>query len=532
MRKCFFIALVYISVSTLAQAQKPGAVIDVQHYEFGLTLNDEDNSIKGNATIEVQVLKNTGSIALDLISKKDDGKGMTVTSITEKGQPLAFTHSNNILNVTFSSPAQAAEKKTLIITYEGIPADGLIITNNKYKHRGFFADNWPNRARNWLPCVDHPADKATVDFIVTAPSHYNVVANGIMVRQDSLDGNTKRTHYKEDVELPMKIMVIGVADFAVQLAGTVENIPVYSWVYPEDKEKGFYDYAQAVTILPFFIKNVGPYAYKKLANVQSKTIFGGLENANTIFYSENSITGTRKNESLITHEIAHQWFGDMATETDWPHLWLSEGFATYMTILYFENKYGKDTATKMLLEDREQTIAYAKKQLKPVVDTSVTNYMQLLNTNSYQKGGWILHMLRQQVGDELFWKGIQQYYATYKGKNASTHDLEKVMETVSGKDLSVFFKQWLFTGGHPVLDISWKYDAKKKNVVVTITQQQENIFQFLLDIQVQNDNADVIRTIPVKQKQTTINIPLQNKPKVVVADPNTRLLFEGSVKEQ
>src|SRR6266700_2106852 len=179
-------------------------------------------------------------------------------------------------------------------------------------------------------------------------------------------------------------MVIGAAGFAVQYSGTINGTPVYSWVYPENKEKGFYDYAQAVDILPFYIKHVGPYAYEKLANVQSKTIFGGMENAGAIFYSENTVTGTRVSESLLAHEIAHQWFGDMATETDWSHLWLSEGFATYMTILYFEKKYEK-----------------------PVVDSSVTNYMELLNANSYQKGGWILHMLRMEAGDSAFWKGIR-----------------------------------------------------------------------------------------------------------------------------
>src|SRR6266700_4268795 len=200
-------------------------------------------------------------------------------------------------------------------------------------------------------------------------------------------------------------MVIGAAGFAVQYSGTINGTPVYSWVYPENKEKGFYDYAQAVDILPFYIKHVGPYAYEKLANVQSKTIFGGMENAGAIFYSENTVTGTRVSESLLAHEIAHQWFGDMATETDWSHLLLSEGFATYMTILYFENKYGPDTARSMRTEDRNQVIEFAKKYKKPVVDSSVTNYMELLNANSYQKGGWILHMLRMEAGDSAFWKG-------------------------------------------------------------------------------------------------------------------------------
>jgi len=526
MRKFVFLVFI-ISPAISALAQKPGAAIDVLHYEFSLSLSDADNKIQGNAAIELAVLKGTDSITLDLISKKANGKGMSVIGVKEKERALSFNHSDDLL--TIDLPVKKGEKKTLVIQYEGIPADGLIIANNKYKHRGFFADNWPNRARNWIPCVDHPADKATVDFKIKAPVHYQVVANGVQVEETNVDSTMRLTHYKETVPLATKIMTIGVSGFAVQYAGEVSNIPVYSWIYPEDRVKGFYDYALAVEILPWFIKNWGPYAYKKLANVQSKTIFGGLENANTIFYSENSVTGTRKSEGLLTHEIAHQWFGNMATETDWPHFWLSEGFATYMTIMYFENKYGRDTAVKMLEEDRAQVIEFAKKKFRPVVDTAVTNYMDLLNANSYQKGGWVLHMLRQHLGDSAFRRGIRSYYARYAGKNASTDDLRKVLEEVSKKDLKQFFKQWLFTAGHPKLDISWKWDEVRKQVTVVITQQQADLFRFPLELAFPTGSGIQKKTVQVSGKQTTFTIPAAKAPGQIVADPDTKLLFEAQI---
>jgi aminopeptidase N len=525
MRKLLCLAL-SISFTITILAQKPGAAIDVSHYEFSLTLTDADNNIQGNAVIELNVLKETSAIVLDLVSKKADGKGMAVAAVKEKEQALSFNHTSDRLTIQLPAAARPGDKKTLVILYSGVPADGLIITNNKYKHRGFFADNWPNRARNWIPCVDHPADKAAVDFKIKAPAHYQVVANGIQVEETSIDSNTKLTHYKETVPLATKIMTVGVAGFAVQLAGEVSHIPVYSWVYPEDRNKGFYDYAQAVDILPWFIKTWGPYAYKKLANVQSKTIFGGLENANTIFYSENSVTGTRKSEGLLAHEIAHQWFGNMATETDWAHLWLSEGFATYMTIMYFENKYGRDTATKMLLEDRQQVIDFAKRKQRPVVDTTVTNYMELLNANSYQKGGFILHMLRQHLGDTVFQRGIRTYYARYAGKNAGTDDLRKVLEEVSKKDLKQFFKQWLFTSGHPVLDVKWKYDAAKKSIAVTITQKQEQLFDFPLEIGYNNTQK---KSVEIKNRETNFTIASDSQPQNIVLDPDVKLLFEASM---
>jgi aminopeptidase N len=516
-------------LTLIAFAQRPGAAIDIQHYTFSITLSDSSDLMKGNAVVDVLFKKDTQAITLDLISKDNNNKGQTVLKVTENGSPLAYTHANNQLTIQFATLVKKGERRNIGITYEGIPADGLVITKNKYGHRVFFADNWPNRAHNWLPCVDHPADKAAIDFIVTAPAHYQVISNGVKT-EDSTYNQLRRTHYTETTPLSTKIMVIGVAEFAIQQSGTVNNIPVSSWVYPEEKEKGFYDYALAVDILPFFIKNISPYPFKKLANVESTTIFGGMENASAIFYSDDaSITGTRKSESLLAHEIAHQWFGDMATEADWSHLWLSEGFATYMTILYFEHKYGSDTAKKMLAKDREKVIQFAKKKMRPVVDSSVTNYMELLNANSYQKGAWVLHMLRRAMGDAKFWKGIRAYYKTFAGHNAITDDLRIQMEAESAMMLRDFFEQWLYRAGHPKLEITWKYNAGKKEVAITVIQKQDELFVFPLDVQIGNE---LTKQLGIMNRETSITIPVKAKPATVVADPNVNLLFEGSVKEE
>jgi len=515
-------------------AQQPPAVIDVQHYVFNVEINDRNDSVKGQATIHFKFMKRANQISLDLISPRADGKGMKISSITENGKTVSYTHTNDIVLIRFDAVDSASIEKTIQVNYQGIPADGLIIAKNKYNHRTFFGDHWPNRARHWLPCIDHPSDKASVEFVVTAPSHYQVISNGVMIEETNLDSTRKLSHYSETVPLPMKVAVIGIADFAVHYEGEVNNIPVHSWVYPEDRLKGFYDYKLAMEILPFFIKNIGPYAYKKLANVQSKTIFGGMENAGAIFYAENSVTGKRTAEGLIAHEIAHQWFGNMATETEWAHLWLSEGFATYMATLYMENKYGPDTATKLRIEDRMQVLAFLKQKSGPVVDSSTTNYLELLNANSYQKGGWILHMLRKQLGDSTFWKGIRSYYAQYSGKNASTDDFRKVIEKISGKELNRFFKQWLYTAGHPQLDINWEYDTGKKLVTLYILQQQATIFEFPLEIKiVAAGKGNVItKNIIVTDKQVSIKVPMVNKPLQISIDPAVNLLYEGSVRER
>jgi aminopeptidase N len=510
--------------ATYVFAQIPTNGLDVKHYDFSITLNDSNNIIKGNAQITTAFIKDENQIVFDLVNRNKDGKGMTVTSVTKNGIALNFSQDSQHLFI--QDEGLKGKVNIYNISYEGIPADGLIISNTKFGERSFFSDNWPNRAHNWIPCNDHLSDKATVDFMVTAPDHYQVVSNGKKVEETNLSNHLKLTHWKENIPLPTKVMVIGVTNFAVNNFVDVDCIPVSSWVYPEDKDSGFKHYAVAKNILQWYIKKIGPYAYEKLANVQSKTIFGGMENAGCIFYFENSVND-KGLESLMAHEIAHQWFGDHVTEKDWPHLWLSEGFATYMTDLYLENKYGKDSLKNLLKQQRETVLKFYKNHKKPVVDTSEkNNLMNLLNANSYQKGGWILHLLRRKVGDSLFWKGIRLYYKNYAGSNANTSDLEKIFENVTHQNLKTFFNQWLFLAGQPMLNVEWNYNQTKKLVSLKIEQTQKNLFEFPLEIAFKDGNKTIVKTIDIKNKLNEKKIPLGIKPTEIILDPNVNLLFE------
>lgn len=519
----YCILLLALATTLQSQAQQR-ITVDVQHYRFELTLSDASDTIMGTAIISTKILQNSTVCTFNLTNIKPNGKGMQVMDVTQQGKPVPFTHSNNILAINRSDRYADLGDADFVIRYKGIPADGLIIAKNQHDQRTFFGDNWPNRAQNWLPCNDVPSDKASVEFIVTAPDHYTVVANGIKQSETAQPNNTKTTHWKEEVLLPTKVMVIGAADFAVEQSGTVAGIPVFSYVYQQEKTAGFYDYAMANEVLPFYINYIGSYAYKKLANVQSKTIFGGMENANTIFYFEGSVTGKRLHEDLIAHEMVHQWFGNMVTETAFNHLWLSEGFATYLTNVYLEQKYGADSLANRLREERQQVIDFAMESNKPVLDTT-NNYMSLLNANSYQKGGWILHMLRRTIGDSAFQKTIKEYYRLYAGKNASSADFQKVAEYVSGKKLGIFFTQWLQQPGMPVLDIRWQYNAAKKTVTGTITQQQEKLFTFPLELGINSGSKTTVKTVAVSKRKTVFSFPSATAVQVVQPDPRTNLLW-------
>ncbi|MEZ4999183.1 MAG: M1 family metallopeptidase [Bacteroidales bacterium] len=331
--------------------------IDVIHYRFSIFLNDSSDVISGMAGIKVLFNGVTGSLPLDLRSVDADGKGMEVSRVVVDGRDVEWRHDGNRLVITPVTGFNPGDSASVTIYYSGEPVDGLIISRNKYGERTFFADNWPDRARNWIPCVDHPSDKATVEFIVYAPEYYSVVSNGQLFEESTLPGGLRVTHWKEKVEIPTKVMVIGVARFARQLSATSKGTGIWSWVFPDDRENGFRDYSVAVKPFAFFSETIGPYPYEKLANVQSKTMFGGMENAGCIFYYENSVTGNNAMENLMAHEISHQWFGNSVTENDWHHIWLSEGFATYFTAVYLESQYGEESMKSEMQRARTRVIS-------------------------------------------------------------------------------------------------------------------------------------------------------------------------------
>ncbi|MGN6295253.1 MAG: M1 family metallopeptidase [Ginsengibacter sp.] len=519
----FLSSLLFLFTSTSLFAQMPTNGLDVQHYDFYIRLNDSNNVVQGKAIITTAFIKPVDAVIFDLVNKKSDGKGMMVKSVIKDGIRLSFSQDAD--HVVIKDNGMPGKKNRYTIEYSGIPADGLVISNNRYGARTFFGDNWPNRAHNWIPCNDHLSDKATVDFYVTAPAHYQVISNGKKIEETNLPNQLKLTHWREAAPLPVKVMVIGVAEFAVDNFAQLDCIPVSTWVYPNDRDSGFAQYSIAAGILQWFINHVGPYPFEKLANVQSTTIFGGMENAGCIFYFEKSIY-SKSLESLMAHEIAHQWFGDYITEIDWPHLWLSEGFATYMTDLYLEDKYGKDSLKNLLRTQRAEVIAYSKDHSTPVVDTSASHHlMNLLNDNSYQKGAWVLHMLRRKTGDSLFWKAIRLYYKTYAAGNASTADLRKTFEEVSHQDLGTFFRQWLHEPGLPELKINWTYNKLHKEAEVSITQAQNNLFAFLLAVRFSDEKNTVTKTIEVKDRETQKKISLNFEPTQVIVDPDVDLLF-------
>jgi aminopeptidase N len=525
----WFVVLLLPSLHICGQKYfKQWQILDIQHYDLSISLSDTSDFIFSDAVITLLFKIPVDEFTLDLANKDEKGLGMTVKKVTVDGKETKFKHQNDTLFVSCHIAASNSTSN-VNIEYSGIPADGLIISKNKFGERTFFGDNWPDRAHNWFPCVDHPSDKATVEFKVTAPVGYEVIANGDMIEEVSLKNDYKLTHWKSKDPLPTKVMVTGVADFAIDDVENNLDIPVSTWVYPENADEGFADYKIATEPLSYYINLIGPYPFTKLANVQSTTRYGGMENAGNIFYREDRVTGEQEQESLIAHEIAHQWFGNSVSEGNWHHVWLSEGFATYLTDLYYEYKYGKDVLKSRMERERKMVIRYAARKLVPVIDTTIQDYQDLLNINSYEKAAWFLHMLRKEIGDELFIESLRTFYEKYKYSNALTSNFRNVVEYISGKDLESFFEQWLNKSGHPVINITWY--QKKKSVLVRIEQSQKGtIFNFPLELGiVSKDGSMRIQAVHVSKDVETYSVNADEKIVNLVPDPDIWLLHEGKV---
>lgn len=509
--------------------------IDILNYSFELHLNDTTDIIYGTANINLHIEPSENNVRLDLISANNDGNGMVVHSVLFNGNKVPYTHKKNELNIS-TDGLKYSIYDVITIEYSGIPITGLIIGDNMHGDRTFFSDNWPNKARNWLPLVDHPYDKSTSEFIVFAPNHYQVISNGLLVEETNVNKDIKKTHWKQSVPISCWLYALGVAEFAIDYVDYFNGKSIQTWVYKQDRDKGFYDFKIPTKhTLEFFSDYVGPFAYEKLANVQSNSVKGGMESATAIFYSDISVTGNRsvRWRDVIIHEVAHQWFGNCVTEYDWDDVWLSEGFATYFTLMFREHAYGRDDFVKGLKDAKRRVFNfYEKNKNASVVHDNLKDMKDVLSYDlQYQKGAWVLHMLRNYVGEDNFRDGIRNYYKKYFNSNTNTEEFKIEMEKVSGIDLDKFFDQWLYKGGIIKLDVEWDYDEKSKNIEFNITQVQNDgyLFEMPLDIEILGDNNSNTSTIRLDKKSGKYLVYSENKPKEIKLDPYTKLLATWSI---
>jgi len=539
--RLFCLSITALFSLTAALAIRRERVVDAwrpTNYVVNLRFDDRLTEIvEARAEINILAVKKLSLVDLDF-------GDLTVDSVILNASSAPFEQKNETLAVHLPVPLDAGTTFTVTVLYHGKPKDGLILTTDKDGKPSAVGDNWPNRVHNWIPCLDHPSAKATITFNITAPARELVVANGRLASvATNADGN-RTWSYTEAVPIPPYCMIVAVGEFASLMPGQPAITPLSFYVPQFDKQVAVDGFAPATSALQLFTQTVAPYPYEKLALIVGATRFGGMENSSAIVFP-NTLFSTNPNArvstafgipigtvDVISHEIAHQWFGDSVTESTWSDLWLSEGFATYFASLFLQRYEGEQAFQESMKHAAETCFAYEKKNRIPIFDRDTEDLFKLLNPNNYQKGAWVLHMLRTSLGDDVFFRGIKNYYDAHKNSTADTEDLRRALEGASGKDLKDFFARWVYESGHPQYELTWEWQGKQLSLRFVLRQlQSDRAFSNPIAIDIITPKGKRRITINPVNKNTVKVIRLEEQPSEIVLDPDSTVLKEATVKK-
>ncbi|HWT03823.1 MAG TPA: M1 family metallopeptidase [Pyrinomonadaceae bacterium] len=545
-RRALVVALLLAAACAQVAAARRERLVDAWrpvHYAVSVRLDDQLTELT-SASAEVSVLVLKGPLGvIDL-----DFGDLTVDSVTIGGAPARFEQGNGRLNVTLPQPAAANAKLVIVVNYHGKPKDGLILKADKAGKPSATGDNWPDRVHHWIPCLDHPSAKATVEFTVTAPSRDLVVANGRLVKTSTRTDGTTVWIYRESNPIPPYCMIIAVGEFAKVDSPARTAVPLIYYVPQTDRDQAVQGFSAGPPSLQYFSELVAPFPYEKLALIVGATRFGGMENSGAIVFASNLLDTRYGSQPLsptfkirrglvevTAHEIAHQWFGDSVAIKTWADLWLSEGFATYFEGVFVERYDGKEAFREYMRRTADSYLKSVQLHRTPIYDTETEDLFKLLNANNYQKGGWVLHMLRGTLGDEAFFKGIRAYYRAHAHGNASTEDLRAALEKSSGKNLKEFFARWVYAAGHPRYEASWSWQAARGGrgeLVIRLRQTQEDApFLDPLAVEIVTARGTQRATLRPAGKETLLRVPLPRQPSDVRIDPDNMILKELVVKK-
>ena len=516
---------------------KPGAprqvervrTFDVKHIKGELTLDIKKSEIRGTATHTITPLHP----GLDTVTL-DCGADLKVSRVAIGSAACTYSQKGDELAVTLDRAYGPDETFELAVTYAGSPEKGVRFVKPDPDHPKRTACVWtigePEDARSWIPCFDYPNERSTSEMIITVDKPLSVVSNGTLEStRENADG-TSTYHWKMDSLLTTYLLSVVAADFAVY-HDKLGTLPVDYYVLKEvDEATARRTMGKTPRMIDFFNQKIGTtYAYPKYATACLPEFGGGMEHTSATTMTDSILVDAieyleRDADSIVAHELAHQWFGDLLTCRDWSNLWLNEGFASYFDPLFTEHEKGEDAFRLAMASDLASYLGSDRQYRRPIVEARYGDPWQMFDGVTYAKGACVLHALRGLVGDDAWWRGIKLYVATNKDRNVETADFRKAMEAASGRDLAWFFDQWVFRGGHPELSARWRYEDDDKTLRLKVEQTQpvdEMTPLFRLPTTVEIGDESGVRSVPVVIDARTHEfvIPSPTRPKMVRIDP-------------
>jgi aminopeptidase N len=490
----------------------------------------------------------SGTATLTLLARRDrlaalsfDAVELDVESVTVDGRAAAFDNDGEKLRVACPSPPAEGAKLEVAVRYACQPRRGLYFIGPDAAHPERAPQCWTqgqdDDSRHYWPCIDHPIEKFTTEVICTAPGGNFVLSNGALRERTELPDGRVRWHYALEYPQPAYLVTLVAGPF-VEIADRAPRtgVDVFYFVPPGREADARRSFRRTPEMIDFFSERIGlPYAYGRYSQITvAEFIFGGMENTTATTLTDLVLLDERAAldhdvEGLVSHELAHQWWGDLLTCREWSEAWLNEGFATYFEYVWREHAKGRDEADLELLVDAEGYLNEAGRYQRPVVCRQYEEPIHLFDAHLYEKGGRVVHMLRHELGDAAFWRSIGHYAKKHAHGSVETRDLARAIEEASGRNVDELLDRWIARPGHPELEGRWEWDEDRKVGTLRIAQKQPITaeappFKFSAAVRFEIDGHERDERVTVSEAAHVFELRLPARPTQVIFDPGDVVL--------
>jgi aminopeptidase N len=509
---------------------------DLQHSRIALRFDLDQKKVIGDVTHTLTMLRDSMSkIVFDSV-------GLTIQSVTVNKSAAKFETKDDKLIIPLATAAHAGEKFDVTIRYEGKPTKGLyfILPDKDYPDRPkqVWSQGESEDTRYYLPTYDYPNDRLTTETILTVPASWLTIANGKLINVADSANGMKTWTWRESVPSSTYLITVVAGEFE-EVKDSWRGIPVTYYAPKGRGDRLSINYSRTPQMIELFSTKLGVnYPWEKYAqSMVDDFVAGGMENSSATTNTSNSLQHPKLapefltgQDDLISHELGHQWFGDLVTCKDWGDIWLNEGFATFMETVWSEAHFGKDQADYERWLAAHEWFSDPNLYTKPIVRHDFNDSGEF-DGNAYTKGGWVLYMLRHQLGEDAFYRGLKHYLEVNRGKNVVTADLAKAIEEANHTNVDQFFSQWLYGAGAPKLDLSYKYDDAKHEVALTVKQTQKvegrvGLFHIPTDVEITTASGPKLFPITVSAEKDTavFTFPADAAPLMVLFDKGGHVL--------
>jgi aminopeptidase N len=514
---------------------------DLQHSKVALRFDLDQRKVIGDVTHTVSLLRD----GLDKICF--DSVGLEIESVQVNRNKASFETTDAKLVVTLPKASKAGEKYDIEIKYEGKPTKGLyfILPDKNYPDtpKQVWTQGESEDTRYYLPTYDYPNDRLTTETTLTVPSEWLTVSNGKLISTTDAGGGMKTWTWRESLPSSAYLFTVVAGEF-VEAKDKWRNIPV-TYYAPKDRgDRLLPNYGRTPAMIEYFGKRLGvDYPWEKYSqSMVDDFVAGGMENSSATTNAASSLRHPKlipefptDEDPLISHELGHQWFGDLVTCKDWGNIWLNEGFATFMEYMWMEGHFGKDKADFDRWESVRNWFMMHNLYAKPIVRHDFDDSSEF-DGNAYAKGGLVLYMLRHELGDDPFYAGLKHYLEVNRGKDVVTADLIKAIEEATHTNVDQFFDQWVYGAGAPKFEVSYSYDAEKKQVALTVQQTQKvegrvGLFRVPVDVEITNASGAKLYPIVASKATETFPFPSESGPQMVLFDKGTQALKSVEFKK-